>query len=263
MASQNRQGTKLVAWLLTCCSLFMNVFAQEQKNEDKVLRFYNEISPPFFWLDDNNQPQGANYDLAMALMAHTKLKGVIEELPWARAVVEAANKPDIVLLTALRTELREKQLQWLGTVHTAQAHLLAMKKNSNIQIIDFEDAKKYMVGTIRGYGAADFFINKGFVEGENLKLLSSQTQLWSMLFKGRIDLVLDNLTTAQFEINRAGVSIEDVNSLMSIDALKANLEMATGHLTDPATTERLRMGLQHLKNNGEYQRIMEKWGLAE
>ena len=263
MANQNKRRAQLLVWLLPCCSLFISVFAQEVKNADKALRFYNEISPPYFWLDDNNQPQGANYDLAAALMAHTKLKGVIEQLPWARAVVEATSKPDIVLLTALRTELREKQLKWLGTVHTAQAHLLAMKENSNIQIVDFEDAKKYMIGTIRGYGAADFFISNGFVEGRNLMLLSSQTQLWSMLFKGRIDLVLDNLTTAKFEINRAGFNVEDVNSVMSIEALKANLEMATGHLTDQQTTERLRKGLQQLKDNGEYQRIMENWGLAE
>lgn len=57
-----------------------------------------------------------------------------------------------------------------------------------------------------------------------------------MLFKGRTDLVLDNLTTAQFEIKNAGFSVEDVTSLMRIETLNANLEMATGHLTDRKAT---------------------------
>jgi len=75
-----------------------------------MLYFYTEIPSPYFWLDDENQPQDAAYDLALALMAHTNIKGVVEHLPWARAYVEATSKPDIVLLTALRTKHREKQL---------------------------------------------------------------------------------------------------------------------------------------------------------
>jgi polar amino acid transport system substrate-binding protein len=243
--------------------LFFSVFAQEPKPAHKKLRFYTEVSRPYFWFNENNQPQGAAFDLALALMAHTNLVGVVEHLPWARAYVEAASKPNIVLLTVLRTKNREKQLQWLGTIHTAQAHLLALKDNSKIQLIRFEDAQKYMVGTIRGYGAAEFFTNNGFIEGKNLMLLSNQTQLWSMLFKGRIDLVLDNLTTARFDILNAGFNSEDVKSLINIAALNVDLELATGHSTNKKTTVRLRIGLQQLKNNGSYQQIMEKWGLAE
>jgi glutamate N-acetyltransferase/amino-acid N-acetyltransferase len=74
-------------------------------------------------------------------MANTELDGVVEQLPWARAYFEATSKPDIVLLTALRTDQREKELQWLGTVHTAQAHLVALKDNANIQLVGIEDAK--------------------------------------------------------------------------------------------------------------------------
>jgi polar amino acid transport system substrate-binding protein len=263
MVKKLKQNIQLLVCLITCFGLCSSVFAQALEAADKELRFYTEISPPYFWLDENNQPKGASYDIALALMAHTKLDGVIEQLPWARAYVEATTKPDIVLLTALRTEKREKQLQWLGTVHTDKAHLFALKNNSKVQLVDFEDAKQYLVGTIRGYGSVDFLINNGFSEGNNLKLLSSQKQLWSMLFKGRIDLVLDNFTTTKFEVLNAGFDVEDVKSLLKIDALTGNLEMATGNLTDRITTQRLRIGFQQLKDIGTYKQIMAKWGLAE
>jgi polar amino acid transport system substrate-binding protein len=249
--------------LIVCYALFSNVFAQELKSTNKEVYFYTEISPPYFWFDENGQPQGAAYDLALALMAHTNIQGVVEHLPWARAYVEATSKPDIILLTALRTQQREEQFQWLGTVHTAQAHLIALKSNSSIQLVDFEDSKKYIVGTIRGYGAAHFLTDNGFSEGKNLKLLSNQKQLWSMLFKGRIDLVLDNSTTGKYALLSAGFDSEDVKSLVQIEALNANLEMATGNLTNNTTAERLRIGLQQLKDNGVYQQIMNKWGLLE
>jgi polar amino acid transport system substrate-binding protein len=273
MVNHIKQRARLLVCWITCYALFSSAFAQELqsaalksaalKSADKVLHFYTEISPPYFWFDDNNQPQGVTYDLALALMANTELDGVVEQLPWARAYFEATSKPDIVLLTALRTDQREKELQWLGTVHTAQAHLVALKDNANIQLVGIEDAKKYMVGTIRGYGAADFLTNEGFTEGKNLKLLSNQRQLWSMLFKRRIDLVLDNLTTGTFAVLSAGFDSKDVESLIKIEALNVNLEMATGHFTDAVTTERLRIGLQQLKDIGTYHRIMDKWGLVE
>jgi ABC-type amino acid transport substrate-binding protein len=148
-------------------------------------------------------------------------------------------------------------------VHTAQAHLLALKNNSKVQLVDFEDAKKYIVGTIRGYGAAIYLTNNGFIEGKNLKLLDNQKQLWAMLFKGRIDLVLDNLTTGSFAISSAGFKSEDVKSMIKLEVLNANLEMATGNLTDQITAEGLRIALQQLKDIGAYQRNMNQWGLVD
>lgn len=263
MIRKLKKNIQLVVCLITSFGLCFSVFAQTLEAKDKKLRFYIEISAPYFWLDENNQPQGFSYDLALALIAHTKLDGVIEQLPWARAYVEATTKPDIILLTTLRTEKREAQLQWLGAVHTDKAHLVSLKNNPKIQLVQLEDAKQYLVGTIRGYGSADFLINNGFSEGKNLKLLSNQKQLWSMLFKGRIDLVLDNFTTTKFEVLSAGFDVEDIQSLLKIDALTGNLEMATGNLTDRITTQRLRNGFQQLKDKGTYKQIMTKWGLTE
>jgi len=81
--------------------------------------------------------------------------------------------------------------------------------------------------------------------------------------KGRIDLVLGNFTTAKFEILRAGFDVDDIKSLIKIEALTGNLEMATGKLTDQQTSQRLRVGFQQLKDIGTYKQIMNKWGLAE
>lgn len=248
--------------IASCCFGSTNV-TQEHSTNDKTLYFYTEIAPPYFSLDSNDQPQGATLDLAQALMAETGLKGKVQHLPWARAYFEAENNPNIVLLTALRTLQREEQLQWLGTVHNAQAHLISLKSNLNLQVENLEDAKAYRVGTIRGYGSANYLLNNGFTEGENLELLASQKQLWSMLFRGRIDMVLDNLATGRYEVLKAGFNSEDIKSLTNIQALNANLEMATGPATDKQTTELLRSGLAQLKANGVYQQIMKKWDLVD
>jgi hypothetical protein len=76
-------------------------------------------------------------------------------------------------------------------------------------------------------------------------------------------LVLDNLTTGSFAISSAGFKSEDVKSMIKLEVLNANLEMATGNLTDQITAEGLRIALQQLKDIGAYQRNMNQWGLVD
>jgi hypothetical protein len=106
--NQIRRRAQLLLCLTMCYTLFSSVVAQENKSSDKVLHFYTEIARPYFWFDENNQPQGATYYLALELMTHANIKAVVEHLPWARAYVETVSKPDIVLLTALRTTAKGK-----------------------------------------------------------------------------------------------------------------------------------------------------------
>lgn len=254
-------STKCALAVGACVLTFMNSFPVNSEEKSASIRFYTELVPPFYWLDENEKPQGAAFDLARALIEETQVTATIEHLPWARAFHEAVNTPDVVLLTALKTKERSSQLQWLGKIHTANAYLIGLQSNHNLTITNLEQAKAYTVGTIRGYGAANYLREKGFEEGVNLKLLSQPDQLWSMLYKKRIDFVLSNLTTGSFEIIDAGWDPAQVTGVFQLKELTVNLEMATGKETASATVNRLRKGLSGLKSNGRFQAIMRKWDL--
>ncbi|WP_100643814.1 substrate-binding periplasmic protein [Alteromonas facilis] len=226
----------------------------------KPLRFYSELVAPYYWLDESGTPQGAAIDLAEALLNATHLPGTVSHLPWARAFHEAQNRPDIVLLTALKTTARVPELQWIGKVGVAEAYLIGVNDGID-SISDLEQAKSLRIATIRGYGSARYLQEHGFVEGENLDLFVRIDQLWSMLYRHRVDAVLMNLTTSPFEIAEAGLDPNKIKPLLAIDALTVDLEMATGHQTPTATVEVLRKGLETLKQSGEYQAIMARWGL--
>ena len=242
------------------CLLSFSVYSKAQPT---TLRFYTELVAPFYWLDDNDQPQGAALDLARAVMDDSGLEGEIDHLPWARAYHDAVNYPDIILLTALKTKERIPQLQWLGKVHTANAFMVGLKEKQFPSITNLEQIKQYRVGSIRGYGAVNYLKQQGFTEGENLELLIQPEQLWSMLFMERIDFVLSNLTTGVFEIAAAGFDPDKVQNVFKIAPLTVDLEMATGNKTDPIIVETLRNSLLQLKKDGRYEAIMRKWKLIE
>jgi len=55
MVKKLKQNIRLLVSLITCFVLFSSVFAQALEVTDKELRFYTEISPPYFWLDENRR----------------------------------------------------------------------------------------------------------------------------------------------------------------------------------------------------------------
>lgn len=244
--------------LLLSCFLSFSAYGRIQPAQ---LHFYTELVAPFYWLDEHGNPQGAAFELAQEIIKEIELESTIDHLPWARAFHDAVNSPNIVLLTALKTPERTSQLQWLGKMHTANAYFVGLADNIDKPITSLAQAKSYRIGTIRGYGAATYLKQQGFIEGQNLELLLQPEQLWTMLYKKRIDFVLSNLTTGDFEIKKAGFDPDQVKGIYRVDALTVDLEMATGNSTAPKIVEKLRQALQQLKNDGRFQAIMRKWKL--
>ena len=191
----------------------------ENEQQTPVIRIYNEISAPFYWLDEEGNPQGVNHDLANELMAHTNLNATVEHLPWAQAFKQAVNQPNVVLMSVLRTPSRESQFQWLGIVDVARASFMKLTERKDIHINRLEDAKGCRVGTIRGYGSANFLLSQGFEEFNNLTLVTNTEQLWSMLYKGRIDLVLANPVSSQYEAIGHGLDPTQIESIYTVPEL--------------------------------------------
>lgn len=229
--------------------------------ERPVIRFYSEIAAPFYFFDENGEPQGASLDLANAITELTGLNTTIEPMTWARAYYEATHHPNVVLTSVLRTPERETEFQWLGLVHVARASFIRLKSHHDIKVSGLEHARRYRVGTIRGYGSANYLLEQGFVENRNLYLATDPEQLWSLLFSERIELVLSNLVTDRYELTSIGLNPDDVMEAYNVEALNLELQMATGRDTPQSTVDAIRTALDTLKSNGEYARIMQKWGL--
>ena len=227
----------------------------------KHICFLSEVTPPFYWIDDSGQTKGASVDLAKAIAPLLPFSTSLEHMPWARAYQETLTKPDMVLLTLLKTPKREPQFEWLGTISHVNASLIRLKSREDLAVSDIDQAKAFRVGTIRGYGSATYLAQQGFEENKNLVLVSEPHHLWKLLFHGRIDFVVSTLDTGSYEIEAAGFNPNDVSSALTIAPLSAELHVATGMKTGQSEANAIKHAIATLKENGEYQRIMQKWGL--
>ena len=238
--------------------LIVSSFAFASSNH---VYFLSEVTPPYYWINEDGKAQGVNVDLANALEPLLPFSSSLEHMPWARAVQETLDNPNLVLLSLLKTPNREDEFEWISSVNHMQASLIRLKQKETAHVNSLDDAKQFRVGSIRGYGSASFLQQEGFEENKNLALVAEPALLWKLLYMGRIDFALANFETGKYEISDAGFDPNDATSEYVIEALGADLFVATGLKTEQDKVSSLKHAFSILKANGEYARILKKWGL--
>lgn len=224
------------------------------------LQFVSEDLPPYHFKDENGQPKGALVDIVKAVAKHANVDYTIEIYPFSRAFHLLKNRPNTLMFSLLRSPSREKQFVWLGEVFRNSAFLVALK-NSKPQLKDLAQAKKYTVGTIRGYYSETYLREAGFKDNRNLSLSVKYQHLWRMLFSNRIDFVLTNNLSLISELSELGFEVGDIERKLELTDFPNKLHLVGNLKLDPSKAKALQNALSTIKVNGEYQNILDKWEL--
>lgn len=224
------------------------------------LRFVAEDLPPYHFKDRSGQTRGALVDIVKAVAKQADIDYTIEFYPYARAFNLLKTKPNVVSFSLIKSPNREEQFVWLGKIFHNSAYLVALD-GSKPKLADLEQAKHYVVGTIRGYYSEVFLRNAGFKEDTNLSLSVNYQTLWQMLFKQRIDFILTNTISLNTELSRLGFKLEDVEPALEVTDFPNELHIAGNLSLEPRVASKLKQALATIKTNGEYQRILKQWNL--
>ena len=130
-----------------------------------------------------------------------------------------------------------------------------------ILLVPVLGAKELVVGTIRGYHSEHYLKEANFTLNDNLNLSVNYEQMWGMLFKKRIDLVLTNFIALEAELVSIGLNINDITTYLELEDFPNQLHIATSLMTSDQTIKKLSDALTQIKADGTYQQIMTKWGL--
>lgn len=237
--------------------LFSSVLSAEK------LLFVAEDLPPYHFINQQGEQDGALYEIVQALIERSGIDADIQFTPWARAYDMSLNQPNVIMISVLKTPVRQQYFQWIGEIYHAEAFFVKLRSRRDLRVDSLEQARSHVVGTIRGYGAEQYLRRNGFSEGrENLALSVEYHQLWGMLFKGRVDLLFTNTLGLMAEVPRAGFDPAQVEKTYAVSDFPSELHLATGQNTAEEVVVRLRSGLQQLKEQGTYHRILKKWGLS-
>ncbi len=243
-------------FILLCALLASTCFALQ-----KPLVFVAEDLPPYHFINSNGQADGALVEVVQAVLKQANLPGIIAIQPFARGYQAAKAQKNTFLFSLLKTPGREQQFKWVGETYRSYAVLVGLKNRNEIKLSSLKDVKPLIVGTIRGYHSADFLVNNGFKEHEDLSLSVTSKHMWAMLFSNRIDLVLTNYMALDRDIKNAGFDEQKIAPYLSIKNFPNELNIATGLTTSDDIVQRLSEALTVLKKSGRYQEILNKYHL--
>ena len=232
----------------------------------QVLRALTEEWPPFNF----KTPAGASgvaADMVRSLLDSAGLAAQPEFLPWNRAYQLAQHTPNVLIFTLTRTPEREAQFEWVLKVSDRAMSLYRLKSRPEIKVTDLESAKEYRVGTgPKADTSTQFLLRSGFVSGQNLEPLQTETADQSNLRKlvaGRIDLMVSHPLTIEFTAQLIGIDSRLVERVLTLPEKDAGYWIALSKKSDPGLLVRLRAAAERLEKDGGLEKIRRRYLVAE
>ena len=236
-------------------TLFLSItvlcYAQQSSAFENKITVVTENLWPFNYLE-RGQAKGPHTDLVKQILSTAELDYSIAVLPWARAYKLAQTKPNILIYTINRTNLRQEKFHWIARFPTdAKINYYALKE-SKLTNTSLSTLKTLPIGTQIDTANDDFVTQHGF---NNISRVSHVRQTIGMLKIGRVKLVI----ASEHQIKRAAQeSGLDFNELEEINyAFSSVPSIAVSLSTPPATVEKLRNAYKKLAQENDLCQLID------
>ena len=210
------------------------------------LTYLSEEYPPYNFSEEG-LVKGIAVDLLIAASdeANERVMGSdIALQPWARAYRSTLIKPDTVLFSTTRTELREDLFYWVGPIATTRIVVLAKKVNQII-INSPSDLAQYRIGVIRDDVGEQLLLEAGVPRDSIMENFHAEN-IAQQIQKGRIDLWAYEENVAKWWISTAGYKASAYEVVHVLQ--EGELYYAINKNTEVATVERLQKSIDTIRN---------------
>lgn len=237
---------------IAALTLCVPCFAQD-------MRVVGADYPPFTSIHhQTNAPHGFAFDIIAAIAADRNIRLTYAVYPWKRAEMILSNE-SATLAFLTRTPERESKYFWIGPVYPRGIWLYRKRGRSGVVLNSAQDAARYRIGVVNGYASLDEITTAG-IPRKNIETVSHSQLNIRKLLAERIDLVPGNDLLMSALLMKEGHSLKDVEKAFIITPEgKSWYYFAVNRSTDENLVRRLRSSFEKIRNDGTYQRILEKY----
>lgn len=238
--------------LLLVMGTFYSAHAQE-------ITIVTENYPPYHY-EKNGIVVGQGTETLQAVLNVLNIKAHIMIYPWARAYKMALNNRNTLIYGIARTPQRENLFKWIGVSSPVRYCLFALTSRNDIYVDTLEDAKQYIIGTVRDDIIELYLMEKGFEKKKHIDPNSSYEANLKKLIHRRVDLwaVVDLTAHYLVQSNQYPKNIiKEVYCLQEISTEGAY--MAFSKNTPDALVDQFREALKKIKEDGTYDKILAKY----
>ncbi|OEU69150.1 MAG: amino acid ABC transporter substrate-binding protein [Desulfovibrio sp. S3730MH75] len=237
--------------------ILMLIFSSSAFAANKNIVAAADPWPPF--INPENSKQGLSMEIVRAAYETQGYKVTLEIVPWARA--ESGVKEGIydILPNTWKTDARKKTLQYSNPYATNQVKFIK-RTGDSFEYDGLKSLSGKTVGTVKGYGYGDAFMNDGGFQREETSNLITNIK---KLVNDRVDLALEDEIVAKAIITKEDSSLLD-KIVFTNNAFSSNDLYVTSGLKNPRHKELIdafNKGLKEIKSNGTYKKILEGYGM--
>ncbi|MBY0574487.1 MAG: transporter substrate-binding domain-containing protein [Undibacterium sp.] len=241
-------------FLYLICLVFFYQTAFAQNTTSSRLSLYCEEDKPMQFHDANKKLTGLAVEIVQEIQRRLGTKEIIQVVPWSRGFYKLSTEPNTFLFSMARTPEREHLYKWIGPLLSIE-YGLYVKADSNIKIVNLEDAKKIgLIGVYRDDIRDQTLSRLGFT---NLDRTSTNISSFRKLMIGRIAAYADAKKGVGISASNAGYQISDVK--LAYDLFKSQLYIAVSKNTDAAIVTQWNDTLEEMKRDKSFYKLLKKY----
>lgn len=222
----------------------------------QTVKIYTEPLAPIHYEVDG-EIRGIATEIVQAIFNEADIEAQIEIYPWKRAYQKALTDSNCFIYTINRTARREPLFKWIGPIMSKKTYLYKMKGRNDINLINYDDVRKFTTAVILGHSLTTRLIDLGFREGKEIITTPNKKVQIKVFLRGRSDLITGNQYTIYQSLKDEGYSITDVEPALFISSkgyyLGANIN------TSQELVDKLQAANQKVQESGLVEKIIEKY----
>lgn len=240
----------------TVIAVFLiSLFVTSSLASNKVATGVGDPWPPFG--DPDRPSQGLSVEIVRSAMATQGYELHISFMPWARAEDGIRKGTYDLLLYTWMTDARKREL-FFSDPYGENRLTFVKLKGDDFEFKGMDSLKGLTVGVVRDYGYGDDFMKAQGFEREPAPDFMTNVK---KLAAGRIDLTVEDEVVARYLLlgNDLADRVVFTENSLSLEPL-----YVTSGLTNPRGKELIdafNRGLNEIKENGTYDRILRGYGL--
>ena len=225
----------------------------ENTSNAKVLKLGAEMTfPPFEFQEEGSKEYvGFDMDLARALAKQMGYELQIQNIGFDGLIpaLEAGNI-DIIVSGMSITEERSKKISFSKPYYKSGLSIVVKADNATIK--SFKDLEGKNIAVQIGTTGAE---EARKIKNAKVREYNSNSEAYMELKAGGVDAVVNDLPVNEYYLAKSG----DKNAKILGDIMNAEEYGMAMTKKNTELTEKVNKALDELKNNGEYDKIYQKW----
>jgi len=183
--------------------------------DDKIVTFVVNDHPPFEYIGENGEVTGINVDIITEVFKQAGYKAEFTLLPWLRAL-DLVTKGEVDGLASIVYSPEHNKMLMLSNPIAFSQNFFFKKKSLKVKAKNFDDLRRYSIGTLINYPYGEKFDQADFPNIEVMASTSPMVDNLNKLEAGRVNLIVCELLSCNYFINKYPERFVDVDYIESL-----------------------------------------------